>query len=117
VYMLAGGLALVIPAAILTLNATRYQPSENATEDHPPAGAPAADPGSVKGSMVVPATPAAAPGPTSLLDFRSTGSATDGFRVGVPLPDVRPMYSKREQAALGLPQGTEVRLPVVAVTF
>jgi hypothetical protein len=35
-YLLAGGLALVIPAVVLTLNATRYQPEEGATEDRTP---------------------------------------------------------------------------------
>src|SRR6185312_1861456 len=49
-YMLAGGLALVIPAIVLTLNATRYQPVEGATEDNSPA--PAAEPGTVGGSIV-----------------------------------------------------------------
>jgi hypothetical protein len=35
----------------------------------------------------------------------------------VPVPDIRSMYTRKEQAELGLPQGTEVRFPVVAVTF
>jgi hypothetical protein len=126
VYMLAGGLALVIPALVLTLNATRYRPSDNATEDHPPADTPAADPGAGGGSVVSPATapppaappPAAKPpAPTSLLDVRVVGSSSDGLRVGVPLPAVRPMYSRKEQAEQGLPQRTELRFPVVAVTF
>jgi hypothetical protein len=128
VYMLAGGLALVIPALVLSLNATRYQPSENATEDHPPASAPA-DPGraggSVVGPVVAPASPAPVapapppgpPPPVSLFDVRAVGQPSDGFRMGVPLPQVRAMYSIREQAELGLPQRTEVRMPVLAVTF
>ena len=128
VYMLAGGLALVIPALVLTLNATRFRPSENATEDHPPATMPAADPGAAGGSVLGP-SPAALPSPplpnpppnpvpppTSLLDIRSIGESTD-FRIGVPIPQVRAMYTLREQAELGLPQGTEVRMPLVAVTF
>jgi len=118
VYMLAGGVALLIPALVLSLNATRYRPSEGATEDHPPADTPAADPGNSKGSIVSPgpakpATPAA----TSLLDVRVVGEGSDGLRLGVPVPDVRAMYSVREQAAYGLPSRTEVRMPVLAVTF
>jgi hypothetical protein len=122
VYMLAGGLALVIPALVLSLNATRYKPSENATEDHPTTDSPA-DPGSSRGSVVGPAAPAAPkpapppPAPTSLLDVRAVGTASDGLRFGLPIPEVRPMYSLREQAALGLPQGTELRVPVLAVKF
>ena len=126
VYMLAGGLALGIPALVLSLNATRYRPSENATEDHPPADAPAADPGTSNGSLVTPAAPTrtspqpqntATPVPVSLLDVRATGQQTDGFRVGIPLPEVRPMYSMKEVAEYGLPQKTEVRMRVLAVTF
>ncbi len=126
VYMLAGGMALVIPAIVLSLNATRYRPSDAATEDHPPASEPVADPGSLKGTVVVPAAapaapeppkPAATPAPTSLLDVRLVGQATDGFHVGVPLPELRPMYTLREQATYGLPQRTELRMPVLAVTF
>src|SRR5258708_27268259 len=52
-YMLAGGLALVIPAIVLTLNATRYLPEEGATEDRAPTG-PAPEPGTPGGSSVTP---------------------------------------------------------------
>jgi hypothetical protein len=121
-YMLAGGLALVIPMLVLTLNATRYQPAENATEDHPPASEPDANPGAIKGSVVVPgSTPLAAPPPppapakppTSLLDV----VPSDGLRLGVPLPEVRSMYTLKEQHDMGLPQKAELRLPVLSVTF
>jgi hypothetical protein len=127
VYMLAGGLALVIPALVLSLNATRYRPAENATEDHPPADAPSADPGSVGGSVVGPTAPAPPPKPvtpvTSLLDVHvlgttaSTTGGTESFRVGLPIPEIRAMYSLREQSTYGLPQRTEVRMPLLAVTF
>ncbi|MCA9590331.1 MAG: hypothetical protein KC657_33740, partial [Myxococcales bacterium] len=51
VYMLAGGLALLIPAVVLTLNATRYMPTEGAIEDRPVG--PPADPGQAGGSAVM----------------------------------------------------------------
>src|SRR6185437_1526517 len=67
VYLLAGGLALIIPTLVLTLNATRYHPAENATEDRAPTNAPAADPGKIGGSVVSPpateAPATVAPGP------------------------------------------------------
>jgi hypothetical protein len=52
VYMLAGGLALIIPAIVLTLNATRYMPDENATEDKAPTNSPDANPGASGGGSV-----------------------------------------------------------------
>ncbi len=51
-YLLAGGLALLIPAAVLTLDATRFRPSDDATEDKAPTNGPPADPGRVGGSAV-----------------------------------------------------------------
>jgi len=128
-YMLAGGLALVIPALVLTLNATRYRPEEGATEDRVPVG-PAAEPG-VPGAGVVAAPPPAAPAsqpaalpspppppgpspspPQSLLDMRP-----GEVRMGVPVPDVRPVFSLTQQRQYGMRAETEVRVPVLHVTF
>jgi hypothetical protein len=138
-YMLAGGLALIIPAVVLSLNATRWQPEEGATEDNVPTG-PAAEPGAVGGSVVVgppnapnlpPPPPAAPPGPTpsmpppapappaptpppqSLFDVHG-GS----LRMGVPVPDVRPVFSVVEQRQYGLLHAeTELRMPMLHMTF
>ena len=151
VYMLAGGLALIIPTTVLILNATAYHPSENATEDHAPTNGPDANPGSTNGSVVVgvpppssgspapsqtpsstttvtPSTPPSStptPAPTpaggattpsvplSLIDF-SGGSV---WSLALPMPEVRPMYSMAEQKQYGLPQGTELRLPLFHASF
>jgi hypothetical protein len=137
-YMLAGGLALVIPAIVLTLNATRYQPEANLPEDNAPTG-PAAEPGAVGGSVVngqpapnvppptqpVPpsspspplpppaaAPPAPTPPPQSLFDVHG-GS----LRLGVPVPLVRPVFTLAEQRQYGLRAETEVRMPMLHMTF
>jgi len=157
-YMLAGGLALVIPAIVLTLNATRYMPEEGATEDAAPI-APPAEPGAPSGGSVVPspdlvappppsppppaAAPATPPPPAapaappqtrarpvpagtrsrmersgavalrpSLFDVRE-----GGFRLGVPVPDVLAVFSVAEQRQYGMRSETELRLPVLHVTF
>jgi len=65
-YMLAGGLALIIPALVVTLDQTRYLPTEGAREDRPVNNLPPSDPGKPGGSSVVgaetaPSTPAATP--------------------------------------------------------
>ncbi|MEO6572757.1 MAG: hypothetical protein ABIP89_02875 [Polyangiaceae bacterium] len=139
VYLLAGGLALIIPTIVLTLNATRYHPSENATEDHAPTNtAPAADPGKIGGSVVSPSpapaqTPAsAAPGPgaspaapaapvppqapQSLLDVWTSPELSQ-VRIGVPVPEVRPVYSMAEQKKYGMTAQTELRMPLFRLTF
>lgn len=140
-YMLGGGLLGVIPALVLTLNATRYQPPADAREDKAPTNAPAADPGATGGSAVVggassggtttttPATtPSTTPAPSgggsssggttpppppqSLLDVHE-GS----FRMGVPIPQIRALYTLAEQKQYGVAEGYELRMPVVHVTF
>jgi hypothetical protein len=129
-YLLAGGLALVIPALVLTLNATRYQPEEGATEDRVPTG-PAAEPGAPGGSSITaaPASPPAPPPPPpvvppppppvpqSMLDVR----VRDGggfFRLGVPVPDVKPAFSVADSRAYGLKDNpSALYVPVLHVAF
>ncbi|MGO9838833.1 MAG: hypothetical protein ACLP1X_32030 [Polyangiaceae bacterium] len=121
-YLLAGGLALIIPAIVLTLNATRYMPEEGATEDSVPTGPPA-EPGVPSGTLGGPTSPpSAAPPPPvtspapappqSLLDVG--GGA---IRLGVPVPDVRPVFSMTEQRQYGMHAETEVRMPVLHLVF
>lgn len=133
-YMLAGGLALVIPAIVLVLNATRYIPDESATDDSSPRTNQTAEPG-VPGAGVTTGTPdattppppaspspataplprAPAPGgpPQSLFDVRDRS-----FRLGLPIPEVRPVYSVAEERQYGIHGSlTEVRMPMLHVTF
>ena len=149
-YMLAGGLALLIPAVVVALDATRYLPTEGAREDRP-VEVPPSDPGKPGGSSVVgaePSTPpATAPGPGSATTptteppaptpapapsggggggtqaprspQASLFNVKDGnFYVGVPLPEVRPVVGSAERARMGVDnRGSELRFPVVRVTF
>jgi hypothetical protein len=138
-YLLALGLAMVIPAIVLTLNGTRYIPEEGATEDRAPT-APAAEPGAPGGSVTgtptdlgappppaspaAPATPpqskaapAARPaGSTPALDSL-VGVSDEGVRLGVPVPDVRPVFSAAEQRQYGMHAETELRMPVLELIF
>ncbi len=108
-YLLAGGLALIIPAVVLTLNATRYVP-EGTGEDNAPTG-PAAEPGIPGGSVggsapaaapaPVPAAPPAAPAvstpappPQSMIDL-----SPKMLRIGVPAPEVRPVFTRWPSSA------------------
>ena len=130
-FMLVGGLALVIPAVIVSLNATAYRPPDS-DRNEPANNEPARDapkpspapPGSIPGEGPAPGSTsqqyrayrgrvAAMPHiPTSLLDMY-TGKI--GF--GVPAPQVRPLYTQAEMYKYGVPQGTEVQLPVFKAMF
>lgn len=118
-YMLAGGLALVLPTVVLTLNATRYRAADNYRENAAPGNTPPADPGSPNGAPVKPATPTtpttteARPAATGAL-LAVRGSSV---QVGVPIPDVKPVFTARQRAEFGVKQETQVNVPVVNFTF
>jgi hypothetical protein len=145
-YMLAGGLALVIPAIVLTLNATRYVPEEGATEDRTPVG-PAAEPGIPGGSVGAPAAPptlpsgapAPATGPSGPSSAPAPATGPTGtpapstppppppqslldvvpgtFRLGLPIPNIVPVFTVAEQRQYGMKNDTELRMPVLHVVF
>lgn len=131
-YMLAGGLALLIPAIVVALDATRFMPTEGAREDKP-VEAPPPDPGKPGGSSVVGADPSApptapttptppaaeppAPAPAPEPAPGGSGGGTQAprapqaslfnvrggnFYVGVPLPEVRPIVGSVERARMGV---------------
>jgi hypothetical protein len=147
-YMLAGGLALVIPALVVTLDQTRYLPAEGAREDRPVTNLPPSDPGKPGGGAVIgaepkapapaatpPTTPGATPapapatppagggtggtpsqarGPQSLINLHGTS----GLRVGVPVPEVRPVFTAAQQKTFAVESnGSELRFPVMNVIF
>jgi hypothetical protein len=137
-YLLAGGLGLIIPALVLTFNATRYLPEEGATEDKTPVE-PAAEPGAPGGSLTggspdvvappPPPAPEAPPTPTRPQSLKKRTPAPgapvpslvdvneSAFRLGVPVPDVYPAFSAEQQRQYGMRDVAELRLPVLHVTF
>ena len=132
-FMLAGGMALLIPTFVVILNATRYRPPEDATPDKP-VNTPPADPGKVGGSVISGSSdPNAKPADTKPADTKPTGGTGGGapatapqslfdvhegtFRMGLPLPEVQNAYTQQQLRDLGVRQVTELRLPVVKVTF
>jgi hypothetical protein len=128
-YMLAGGMALVIPTVVVTLNATHYKPPET-DQDEPVQNEPAAEPPAANGTVQIttdasPAIrkgkrPAAharlrpAPVPLGLIDL---DLGADRLAFGLPAVEIRPLYSQRELFRFGVQQGEEVRFPVVRATF
>jgi hypothetical protein len=133
IYMLAGGLALVIPALVLSLNATAYHPpegdrgepannepaKESPRPDAPPEAAPppggAPPPGSTSGYSYKSrfrGEVATLHRPSSLFDmYRGQVS------LAMPMVEARPLYSQREMWLYGVGQGTEVRIPMFKATF
>jgi hypothetical protein len=125
-YMLAGGMALVIPTLVVTLNAIAYKPpgdDKEPTQTAPAAEPPAPAGGSVtvttskatparKRPLSARATQAPAAAPKALVDLRPSTMA-----FGLPAPEVKPLYTRREVATYGVEQGQQVRVPVFSATF
>ncbi|HMJ54172.1 MAG TPA: hypothetical protein VK540_18955 [Polyangiaceae bacterium] len=128
VYMLAGGMALVIPTTVAVLQATSYSPPEDYTEDKPSAPFPASEPPKAAPggpSPTGPSTPA--PGPTSLryhwkeaklkIPVGLLDLEEGAFKVAVPAVELRPLYRPDELQKYGLEQKHELRVPVFSATF
>lgn len=142
--LLAGGLALIIPAVVVTLDQTRYLPSEGAREDKPVQQLPAPNPGQPGGGAVIGAEPKTTPAPAATPEPGSTptpppttpppagGGTTPGtqaptslfdlnrgsLRMGVPMPEVRPILGAADRKSFGVDnRGSEVRFPVVRIAF
>jgi hypothetical protein len=100
-YMLAGGMALLIPATVAALQATSYQPPSDYTEDRPSVGAPIPEPPQPSQTPPGPSAPSG-PGP---------GQSSPG--VGAPPPGASPapagptsfLHMHWEAAKLKLPAG------------
>lgn len=116
VYLLAGGMALVIPTTIAVLSRTAYHPAVEFTQDSPPADEPVAEPpppapilggggGSRRGAgervRQARRLPSAAPArPPALFGL---GEGT--LALGVPALQVRESLSQRERFELDLAGG------------
>lgn len=117
--LLAGGLTLAIPTTVAVLSATAYEPPATYVQDQPPADEPVADP-------PMPSTPPKAStkhGQRAVAERRRPqappaliGVEPDRLSLSVPAIEVRDVFSRTE-VAMGAPQATEVRIPVLNILF
>lgn len=127
-FMLAGGLTLIVPALVISLNATSADdPIEEADFPDEPAADPPAPSGG--GSINIDAqTRRTAPTRKAPIARRTTVApaaprltAVDvrkgDLALGLPAVQVAPLYTSQEIARYGVSQGTEVQVPVLGATF
>lgn len=123
-YMLAGGLALIIPTLVLTLNATTKKDYGDETTAPPVTdpnkpGEPAPDGTTVtvtsdaRKQLKLKRKPVNEQRvPTAAIDLSG-----DAVRMGIPAIVIKPMYSDVERSMFGVAQQTEVRIPVFSAAF
>lgn len=139
-YLLVGGMALVIPTTVAVLSATAYEPVNYTEDKPPPADEPVAEPpqgGAQPAPAPAPApattpAPAASPEPTSRrapVHHSTTvaravrpapaliGLDQGTLTLSVPAVEVRQAYTRTEVAVLGLKQHAEVDVPMLNVVF
>ena len=115
-FLLAGGMALVIPTVIVSLNATVYRAPDGYVDEpvtNKPADLPALPKISkARGSRLAAAPKAAPRVPFSLVDMYD-GTLAFGF----PAIEVRQVYTQDEIAKYGVTQAREFRVPVFRAVF
>jgi len=112
-YMLAAGMALVIPTTVAVLQATSYKPPADYQEDVPGADTLPAPEGAPNATATTPRVSVSPPHvPTSLVDMHA-----GTLSLSVPAVAVFPTYSPVEVKKYGVDQKTEVRVPVFQATF
>lgn len=143
-YLLAGGMALVIPTTVAILSATAYSPPKNYTEDKGPApGAPVAEPPQPTPSPApAPATAPVTTKPTShvrrtlhrrvallpreerplrlyrpMLPPALIGLEPQGLTLSVPAIEVRDTFSPEDRLRYGMKEETELHVPVFNYVF
>ena len=115
-YMLAGGLALIIPTVVATISAvTDDDVDEDPSLEEPAPGqpAPASESVTVKTSRRMKHRPRLV---GALIGVEAIGAQT---RVTMGVPDIAivPEYTRQEMSAFGVEQETVVHVPVVRGTF
>jgi hypothetical protein len=115
-YMLAGGLALVIPTVVAVLNATAYNPEDEMDVDGDAPDADVDAPEGGGGASIDVETGANRSMPMGLVGVDAHGKHTR-LSLGVPALEVHNLYSDQEIAAYGMEQDTEYRFPVISGKF
>ena len=126
-YMLAGGMALVIPTVVVMLNATAYNPEADVVDgeiesDDPaaPAGAGPEPSGANKRAKKRVAKKTRPHLPMALLGVDMRRMLHGGpmkLSAGIPNVAIKPMYSRQEQTRYGVSGGTDVHIPLVSGVF
>ncbi len=130
-FMLAGGLTLIVPALVISLNAVSKSepvdelPATAPERAEPPQAAPGAPPASGGGSIELGAqrdvtVPNRKVARSRVKSFRPRGAVDLGaerVELGVPAVQVQPLYTQQEISKYGVAQGTEVRVPVISAAF
>ncbi len=116
-YMLAGGMALVVPTIVAVLNATAYDPTEEEDEqgDEPGTDIPSDGDGEVNVEVGA-RYPGGAPVPMAIVGV-DAWSERPQVGMGIPAVSVQPRFTPNEVATYGVDQGTEVSIPVVSGSF
>lgn len=117
VYMLAGGLALIIPAVVVVLNATAFDPGEENDAET----VQGSRPDKLRRKAEAKRRQQArnfVPGALVGIDFNASwGRGAPRFAAGVPHVAVQPSYSQTERIRFGATASNDVHVPLVAASF
>lgn len=116
-YMLAGGMALVIPTLVISLNATAYRPPDTDTKE-PVQNQPVPSMGTTQTRRTTHSRSKVASREYAPHIPLSTFDLYQGkLALGVPAVGIKPLYTHEEIAKYGVTQGTEVHVPLFSAAF
>lgn len=127
-YLLTGGMALIIPTTVAVLSASAYDPPVTYTEDRGPVDEPVAEPPQPTGAPVSAPSSSRPARKTRRVAHAPTlhypaappalvGAGGGSLTLSIPAVEVRPTYTKQELLQYGMPQRTELRVPVFNFVF
>jgi hypothetical protein len=125
-YLLTGGMALLIPTTIVVLNATSYEAPKDVVEDRPKADEPAAEPPAAppQAPSIGPSTPTTTPptsappaGSSSMMPPALIGVGQGTLSLSLPALEVSQVFSPEEVSMFGVEQHASFRVPVFNMVF
>ncbi len=124
-YMLMGGMALLIPTAIVYIDATSVREHEDVVFDKEPEeledeeldADPPAPGEDVFSQRQAPKRKRPVVRATALVGHGLLGVSPTGLALGVPDVEISPLYTPAEVKELGVPQQTQVLFPLVHGVF
>jgi hypothetical protein len=114
---LKGGSSISAPAAVTPVTAPAAPGASPATAPPPTTAPPAPVTPAPAPATPAPATPPPASGGGKAPSLTLLDMTGGSMRLGVPVPEVRPVYTLSELRQYGMAQQTEVRMPLVKIAF
>jgi hypothetical protein len=116
-FLLAGGIALIIPTIMGVLTATQYEPIGTIRQDEPDDSSGDGDDSDLDDSEAEPLDPSTSEPETDGGDAQGPGARSPAPRLELPTLGLAQAFSRDELASFGVRQATELHVSVLRGVF